>query len=150
MSEKVVCTNRKAGFQYELLERFEAGLVLMGSEVKSLREGQANIADAYVTEHRGEFFLFHVHIAPYPPANRLNHDPLRIRKLLLNHSECDRLLGRMRERGLTLIPTKIYFKRGLAKCEIALAKGKKTIDRREDIKKRMQQRDIERAVRGRG
>ncbi len=148
MSEKVVCTNRQAGFRYELLEKFEAGMMLLGSEVKSLRDGQANLSDAYVVHHNGEITLIKSHISIYPPANRFNHEPLRTRKLLLHKRQAEHLIGKMKERGFTLIPTKIYFKNGKAKCEIALARGKKTIDRREDIKKKSQKREIERAIRG--
>lgn len=150
MSEKIVCTNRQASFRYELLEKFEAGMMLLGSEVKSLRDGQANLSDAYVVHHNGEITLIKSHISTYPPANRLNHEPLRTRKLLLHKKQTDHLIGKMKERGLTLIPTKIYFKNGKAKCEIALARGKKTIDRREDIKKKSQKREIERALRRKG
>lgn len=147
MAEKVVCTNRQANFRYELLERYEAGMVLVGSEVKSLRDGKANLSDGYVIHRGDELHLINAHISPYPPANRLNHQPLRTRKLLLHRQEMERLMGKMKERGLTLIPTKIYFKKGRAKCEIALAKGKKTIDRREELKKKTHQREIERALR---
>lgn len=142
----VVATNRKASFQYHLLEKFEAGLMLTGSEVKSLREGQANLLDAYVVENRGEMFLYHAHIAPYTPANQFNHEPRRTRKLLMQRREIERLLGKMREKGLTLIPTRIYFKRGRAKCEIALAKGKALHDKRQTIKKRETNRELRRAM----
>lgn len=124
-------------------------MVLVGSEVKSLRGGNANLGDSHVTYHRNELILLNSHISHYAPANRLNHEPLRARKLLLHRQELEHLIGKMKERGLTLIPTRIYFKGGRAKCEIALARGKKTIDRRETIKKRMQQRETERAVRAR-
>lgn len=122
-------------------------MVLTGSEVKSLRDGKANLSDGYVIHKNGELYLINAHISPYAPANRFNHEPLRTRKLLLHMEELERLMGKMKERGLTLIPTKIYFKRGRAKCEIALAKGKKTADRREDLKKKTHQREIERALR---
>ncbi len=122
-------------------------MVLVGSEVKSLRDSKANIGDAYVIHRGDELHLINAHIAPYPHANRFNHEPLRTRKLLLHRQELERLMGKMKERGLTLILTKIYFKGGRAKCEIALAKGKKTIDRREDLKKKTHQREIERALR---
>ncbi len=145
---KIVCTNRQAGFRYELLDKYEAGMVLVGSEVKSLRDGHANIGDSYVIHKSGALILLNSHISPYAPANRLNHDPLRQRKLLLHSHELEHLIGKMKERGLTLIPTKIYFKNGRAKIEIALARGKKTIDRREDIKKKMQKREMDRAVKG--
>ncbi len=144
---KIATTNRQAGFRYELLDKFEAGMVLTGSEVKSLRDGQANLSDGYVVHKGNALYLLNAHIAPYPPANRFNHEPRRERKLLLHAEELEKLIGKMKERGMTLIPTKIYFKKGRAKCEIALARGKKTIDRREDIKKRMQKREIDRAIR---
>ncbi len=144
---KIICTNRQAGFRYELLEKFEAGLILQGSEVKSLRDGKANLGDSHIMHQGNALILLHAHISPYPPANRFNHEPLRPRKLLLHHHEIERLMGKMKERGLTLIPTKLYFKKGIAKVEIALAKGKKSHDRREDLKKKTHQREIERAVR---
>ena len=122
-------------------------MALTGSEVKSLRDGKANIGDGYVVHRGNELHLIGTHIAPYPPANRFNHEPLRTRKLLLHREELERLMGKMKERGLALIPTKIYFKKGIAKCEIALAKGKKGRDRREELKKKTHQREIERAVR---
>ncbi|QQR79739.1 MAG: SsrA-binding protein SmpB [Deltaproteobacteria bacterium] len=147
--EKIVCANRQAGFRYELLDKIEAGLMLVGSEVKSLRDGHAQLTDAYITHHNGEFFLYKAHISHYPPANQFNHDPTRTRKLLLHHHQIEHLLGKMKERGLTIIPTKIYFKKGKAKCEISLARGKKTIDKRETIKKKDQKREIERALKRR-
>lgn len=148
MGEKIVCTNRQAGFRYELLEKFEAGMVLVGSEVKALREGHANINDSHIMHRGGDLILLNAQISHYAPANQFNHEPLRQRKLLLHQYEIERLIGKMKERGLTLIPTKIYFKKGRAKCEIALAKGKKLHDRREDIKKKVHNREIERAMRG--
>jgi SsrA-binding protein len=145
---KIVATNRQAGFRYELLDKYEAGMVLVGSEVKSLRDANANIGDAYVVHTRsGELILYNSHIAPYAPANRLNHEPLRARKLLLHHHEVEHLIGKLKERGLTLIPTKIYFKNGRAKIEICLARGKKSIDKRQDIKKKEQKREMDRAMR---
>lgn len=149
MSEKIVATNRQANFRYELLDRWEAGMVLVGSEVKSLRDGHANLGDAYVIHQDQALWLLNCHISPYPPANQFNHEPLRKRKLLLKKNELERLIGKIKEKGLTLIPTKIYFKKGLAKIEISLAKGKKTIDRREDIKKKSQKREIDRAIKNR-
>lgn len=145
---KVVATNRQAGFRYELLDKYEAGMVLLGSEVKSLRDANVNIGDAYVVHTKsGELILYNSHIAPYAPANRLNHVPLRARKLLLHSHELEHLVGKLKERGLTLIPTQIYFKNGRAKIEICLARGKKSIDKREDIKKKEQKREIDRALR---
>ena len=146
---KIITTNRQAGFRYELLNKYEAGMVLTGSEVKSLRDGNANLGDSYVAHtQRGDLILFKAHIAPYPPANRLNHEPLRPRKLLLHHHELEHLVGKLKERGLTLIPIKIYFKSGRAKIEIALARGKKNIDKRQDIRKKEQKREMDRAIKG--
>lgn len=147
--EKLITDNRKAGFRYFFLERFEAGIMLQGSEVKSLRDGKVNLGDSYVTYHNGELFLINCHISPYPPASHLNHEPLRSRKLLLHDKEIEHLMGKMRERGLTLIPTKLYFKKGRAKCEIALAKGKKLHDQREELRKKTHLREIERAMKKR-
>ena len=140
--------NRKAGFNYELLDRFEAGLVLTGTEVKSLRAGQANMGDAYAMFKRGELWLINVHISEYPPAAGMNHPPLRDRKLLLKRTQIERLIGQLKQKGLTLIPTKLFFSaRGFAKCELALAKGKAKYDKRESIKKRETERQLRRAVR---
>ncbi|MDO8462161.1 MAG: SsrA-binding protein SmpB, partial [Deltaproteobacteria bacterium] len=119
MAEKLVTANRKAGFSYHLMDKYEAGLVLQGSEVKSLRDGKANLGDSYVVPHGTELYLVNAHISPYPAASFLNHLPLRSRKLLLRRKEIEYLLGKMKERGFTLIPTKIYFKKGKAKVEIA-------------------------------
>lgn len=146
---KIIAHNRKASFLYSLSEKFEAGLVLMGSEVKSLRDGRANLSDSYIDTRRGELHLFNAHISPYPAANRFNHEPLRPRKLLLNHHEIEKITARMRERGFTVVPTKMYFKKGRAKCEIALAKGKKLHDKRESIRRKEQERVISRAVKSR-
>lgn len=144
---KVVAQNRKASFNYHLLERFEAGLVLKGSEVKSLREGRANLGDAYAVIKGGEAFLLNCHISRYPPAAGQNHDPLRTRKLLFHQREVEKLAGKLKERGLTLIPIQIYFnKEGRAKIELALAKGKKLFDKRETLKKRESRRAISRAM----
>lgn len=148
-SFKVAVSNRKAGFLYHFLEKYEAGLVLTGSEVKSLRDGKGNLVDSYVTFKEGEIFLLKAHISPYPPANRMNHEPTRSRKLLLRGKEIEQLIGKMKEKGLTLIPTKIYFKGGRAKVEIALAKGKRTYDKREDLKRREADREVERAFKER-
>ena len=144
-----VATNRQASYRYNLLERFEAGLVLTGTEVKSLREGNAQLKDAYAVVRDGEVWLIGLYIAPYGPAARENHDPERQRKLLLHHWEIERLIGRTRERGLTLVPTRIYFSGSRAKVEIALARGKDRFDKRESIKSREQQRDMDRALRER-
>lgn len=141
---KVIVRNRKASFDYSIDDRFEAGIGLLGSEVKSLREGKASLADAYVEDHDGELFLVGCHIAPYAYANILNHDPLRPRKLLLHRKEINKIRRKLSEKGYTAIPLSLYFKDGKAKVEIALAKGKRQVDRRHEIRKRDEQRDIER------
>ncbi len=141
-----VATNRQAGFRYNLLERWEAGLELQGSEVKSLREGGVQLKDSYAEVRDGEVWLQRVYIAPYGPAARENHDPERKRKLLLHRREIERLIGKTAERGLTLVPTRIYFKGPRAKVEIALARGKEMRDKRRDLKARDQRREIERAL----
>jgi SsrA-binding protein len=144
-----VATNRQAFYRYNLLERFECGIVLTGTEVKSLREGNAQLKDAYAVVRDGEVWLIGLYIAPYGPAARDNHDPERPRKLLLHRSEIERLIGRTRERGLTLVPTRIYFAgpRSRAKIEIALARGKDLFDKRESIRKREMARDVQRELR---
>ena len=144
-----VATNRQASFRYNLLERFECGLVLEGTEVKSLREGGAQLKDAYAAVRDGEVWLHGVYIAPYAPAARENHDTERPRKLLLHRREIERLIGRTHERGLTLVPTRMYFSgpRSHAKVEIALAKGKDLYDKRQAIKARDSQREIQRELR---
>ena len=144
-----VASNRQASYRFNLLERFECGLVLTGTEVKSLREGKAQLKDSYAVVRDGEAWLLGLYIAPYGPAARENHDPERPRKLLLHRSEIERLLGRTRERGLTLVPTRIYFAgpRSRAKVELALAKGKDLYDKRETIRKREMARDVQRELR---
>ena len=144
-----VATNRQASYRYNLLERFECGLVLTGTEVKSLREGNAQLKDSYAVVRDGEVWLIGLYIAPYGPASRENHDPERPRKLLLHRFEIERLIGRTRERGLTLVPTRIYFAgpRSRAKIEIALARGKDLYDKREAIKTRDMKRDVQRELR---
>jgi len=132
-----VAVNRRARFDYEIEETFEAGLMLMGSEVKSLREGRANIAESYVSPERGEIWLINADIPPYGPANRFNHEPRRHRKLLLKKNEIEKLAGAVTRDGRTIIPLRLYFNnRGIAKLQIGLAKGKKTVDKRETIKRR--------------
>jgi SsrA-binding protein len=143
-----VASNRQASFRYHLLERFECGIVLTGTEVKSLRESGAQLKDAYAVIRDGELWLIGVYIPPYGPANRANHNPERDRKLLLHRSEIDRLIGKTRERGLTLIPTRIYFSGPHAKVEIALARGKDRYDKRETIRRREVQREVERELHG--
>jgi SsrA-binding protein len=145
-----VASNRLASHKYEFLDKLEAGLVLQGTEVKALRESGAQIKDGFAIIREGEVWLHNVHIPPYGPAARDNHEPERPRKLLLNRREIDRIAGRTVERGLTLVPTRIYFKDSRAKVEIALAKGKDRFDKRDAIKKRDQQRDVQRALRDAG
>jgi SsrA-binding protein len=144
----VVATNRRARFDYEIVDTFEAGLVLTGPEVKSLRDARANLGDAFATAHRGEMWLEKLHISPYEPATRANpSDPQRRRKLLLHRHEIDRLDGRIAEKGLTLIPLTLYFRGGRAKVELALARGKHRHDKRETIRRREQDRETQRAMR---
>ena len=144
-----VATNRQASFRYNLLERFECGIVLTGTEVKSLREGGVQVKDAYATVRDGEVWLIGMYIAPYGPAARDNHDPERPRKLLLHRREIDRLIGQTRERGLTLVPTRVYFSDpgSRAKVEIAVARGKDVHDKRETIRRRETAREVERELR---
>jgi len=148
-SIRPICTNRKARHEYEIGEVIEAGLVLLGSEVKSLRDGGAHLNDAYVQFRNSEAFLVSAHIAPYRHANRQNHEPLRERKLLLHAREARRLQSKVAERGLTLIPLRLYFVGARAKVELGLARGKKLHDKRADIRKREADRDMERAIRRR-
>ena len=142
-----VATNRQASYRFELLDRLECGVVLEGTEVKALRGGAVQIKDGYAAIHEGELWLHNVHIPPYGPAARENHEPERDRKLLAHRKEIERLIGRVHERGLTLVPTRIYFKDGRAKLEIALARGKDTYDKREAIRERESKRDMQRALR---
>lgn len=143
---KVVCKHPTAHRDYNFEEKFEAGLALKGSEVKSLRDGNASIKESFGIIRDGEAFLLNSYIAPYEAANIFNHDPRRNRKLLLNRREINKLIGKTRIKGYTLIPTKVYFKNGKAKLELALAKGKQRHDKREDIKKREAKREIEKAI----
>jgi SsrA-binding protein len=145
-SIKIVAQNRKARHDYHILDTWEAGLVLQGTEVKSLREGKANLKDSYAKVEQGEVFLYKCHISPYEKGTYANHEPERRRKLLLNRREIRKLTGKVDEKGLTLIVLKIYFKRGRAKAELGLARGKKLYDRRDDISKRDMQRDVERTM----
>jgi SsrA-binding protein len=142
-----VATNRYASYRFELLDKIEMGVVLQGTEVKALRAGSAQLKDGYASEREGELWLHNVHIPPYGPASRENHEPERPRKLLAHRREIERLIHRTRERGLTLVPTRIYFRDSHAKVEIALARGKDQFDKRESIKAREQRRDVERALR---
>lgn len=145
--ERIVSTNRKAYHDYTIVETCEAGLSLLGTEVKSLREGRANLKDSYVIIKGGEAFLLNCHISPYSHGNIQNHDPLRTRKLLLHKREIDSLWGKVRQKGFTLIPLKVYFKDGKAKVEIGLCKGKRVYEKREAIKEKEAQREIERYLR---
>jgi SsrA-binding protein len=147
--EKLIAENRKARHEYHLLERFEAGLALTGSEVKSLRDGRAQLQRAYGDIRDGEVWLVGAHISTYDQAGIENHDPDRDRKLLLHRREIENLTGKVQERGFTLVPTKLYFKNGRAKVELALAKGKDVRDRRREISKRESDRQIERALKQR-
>jgi SsrA-binding protein len=144
MGIKIVSINKKARFQYEIVEEIESGLVLQGSEVKSLRLGKVSLKDSYASIKDGEAFIYNMHISPYEKANIYNHDPLRIRKLLLNKQEIKRLTGKVQERGMTLVPLKIYFKNGRAKVELGLGKGKRLFDKRKEIAQRDQQRELQR------
>jgi SsrA-binding protein len=144
-----VATNRRAGHKFELLDRFECGIELVGTEVKALREGKAQLGDAYAVIEKGEVWLRNAHIPPYAPASNDNHDPERPRKLLLHRHEIERLVGRSQRRGLTLIPTRIYFKGPWAKVELALARGKERRDRRRKIRDRDLQREVAREHRRR-
>ncbi len=140
-------TNRKAYHDYTIEETYEAGLSLFGAEVKSLRDGQINLGDSFARIEKGELFLYHCHISPYSHGHCSNPDPTRKRKLLLNRREIERLMGKTQQKGLALIPLKVYFKRGWAKVELGLARGKKAYDKRETIAKNTAQREIEKAMR---
>jgi SsrA-binding protein len=146
---KLVAENRRARYDYELLDRFEAGIVLSGTEVKSLRQGRASLGQAYAEVRDGEAWLMNASIATYDQGNIANHEPERPRKLLLHRREIASLLGKVRERGFTLVPTRLYFKDGRAKVELALARGKERHDKRRDIARREADRQIERAMRSR-
>ncbi|MGD9651938.1 MAG: SsrA-binding protein SmpB [Candidatus Dadabacteria bacterium] len=147
--EKVVCTHPRAKRDYDIEENYEAGIELKGSEVKSLRANQASIKESFAMIRDGEVFLINSYIAPYEQANLFNHEPRRDRKLLLNKREINRLMGKTLIRGYTLVPLKVYFKKGKAKVDIALGKGKKVHDRRDDIKKREADREMEKAMKRR-
>lgn len=146
---KIVAQNRKAFHDYQFEEQFEAGMVLTGTEVKSLRDGKANLKDSYVIVKNGEAFLLNCHISPYSHGNIMNHDPLRTRKLLLHAREIEKLQGKASQKGYSLIPLKIYFKGGRAKVEIGIGRGKRQYEKRESIKKREADREIERAMKTR-
>lgn len=143
---KALSTNRKAYHDYHVEETFEAGVALTGTEVKSLREGRANLRDGYAAVEGGEVFLLNCHVSPYAPANRFNHEPRRPRKLLLHRAEIRRLIGKVQEKGLTLVPLSLYLKDGRVKVELALCRGKKQYDKREDLKRRTQEREVAEAL----
>lgn len=147
--ERTVCVNRQARHNYFIDETFEAGLVLLGSEVKSLRDGKANLVDSYAQIRSGEAFLLNMHISSYAGANQFNHEPTRTRKLLLHAREIERLTGKTKERGLTLIPLKVYFKNGRAKVELGLARGKKLYDKRETLRRKVAEREVDRSLKSR-
>jgi len=147
--EKVISTNRKARHDYHIEETYEAGIVLTGTEVKSVRNTRVNLKDSYARVENGEIFLYNMHISPYEQGNRFNHEPLRIRKLLMHKAEIERLAGKINEKGYALVPLKIYLERGRVKIELGLARGKKLYDKRRDIAERDSKREMERAFRDR-
>jgi SsrA-binding protein len=147
-NDRLIARNRKARHDYEILETYEAGMVLVGTEVKSLRDGRVNLTDSYAEVRDGEVFLRNLHISAYTQGNRFNHEPLRVRKLLLNRREIRKLIGRTVEKGLTLVPLSLYFKRGRAKCELGLARGKKSYDKRASKADADAARKIQQALRG--
>jgi len=148
VSEKLICQNKKAWHDYFIEDRYEAGISLLGSEVKSLRLGKVSLGESYAKIKDGEIYLVDAHISPYPYANRFNHDPLRPRKLLLHKREIQRLTGKVQEKGFTLIPLRLYFSDGKVKVELGLAKGKKQYDKRETLKRKTIEREIERGRKG--
>jgi SsrA-binding protein len=147
--EKLVAQNKKAFHDYHIEEKYEAGIVLTGTEIKSIRAGKVNLRDSFAQVRRGEVTLHNMHVSPYEQGNRYNHEPLRTRKLLLHRDQINRLIGAIKEKGYTLVPLKVYLKNGLAKVEIALGKGKKEYDKRETLKKKDAQREIEKAIKDR-
>jgi SsrA-binding protein len=149
MGEKLICNNKKAYHDYFIEEKYEAGMVLTGTEVKSLRMGKANLNDAFAMVKNGEVFLHNLHISPYDFGHRDNHDPDRMRKLLLHKKEIVRLFSKVREQGYSFIPLRLYFKDGLVKVELGLAKGKKLYDKREDMKQKDMKRDVAQALKER-
>lgn len=150
MGEKLICNNKKAYHEYFIEEKFEAGMVLQGTEVKSLRQGKASLNDSFAQVKNGEAFLHNLHISPYDFGNRENHDPDRMRKLLMHKREIVKLFSRIREQGYSFVPLRLYFKDGLVKVEMGLAKGKKLYDKREDLKKKDMKKDIAQALKGKG
>lgn len=149
MSEKIVSTNRAAYHNYHILETYEAGIQLQGTEVKSARGGSVNLKEGYVTIDKGELWLLNIHISPYSHGNRENHDPIRARRLLMHKREIERLQSKIQEKGLTLVPTKFYFKNGFIKCEVAVARGKKLYDKRETEARKDQEREVRVAMKQR-
>ncbi|MBN1567698.1 MAG: SsrA-binding protein SmpB [Acidobacteria bacterium] len=147
--EKVVATNKKAFHDYFILEKMEAGVSLLGTEVKAIREGRLNLKDSYAMVQEGEIFLFHCHISPYSHGNRENHDPTRKRKLLLHEREIRKLIGKTQEKGLTLVPLRVYLKRGLVKVELGVARGKKLIDKRETERRKEDDQEAKAAMKHR-
>jgi SsrA-binding protein len=147
--EKLIASNRRAHHNFDVLETHEAGLVLRGTEVKALRDGRADLKESYARIDRNEAWLLGCHISPYAQGNRANHDPLRPRKLLLHRGEINRLLGKIMEKGLTLVPLRLYFKEGRVKVELGLARGRKTLDKRHVIREREERREMDRAIRAR-
>jgi SsrA-binding protein len=146
---KVIAENRKARHEYFVEERYEAGIILTGTEIKSIRAGRVNLKDSYAEVDKGEIWLNQMHISPYEQGNRFNHDPLRRRKLLLKRSEISKMFGQVQQQGMTLIPLKVYLKQGLAKIELGLCKGKKNYDKRDDLAKKDAKRQMERDLRER-
>lgn len=149
MNKKVVCHNKKAAHEYFIEEVYDAGMVLLGPEVKSLRDGRANLVDSYARIKKGEVFLYNMHISPYPFSHHMSLDPKRTRKLLLNKREIKRLIGKTQERGYSLIPMKVYFSKGWAKVDLALAKGKRKVDKRRALKEKDLKREMEQARKNR-
>ncbi len=143
---KIISNNRKARHDYHIEDSFEAGIVLTGTEVKSIRNGRVNLKDCHARVEGGELFLYNMHISPYDPGNRFNHDPVRTRKLLMHKAEIGRLAGKVKEKGYALIPLKIYLKQALIKVDLGLAKGKKLYDKRQDIAERDRKREMERTM----
>lgn len=146
MNKKVISNNKKAYHEYTIFEKYTAGIVLTGTEIKSLRKNTANMKDSFAKIEDGEVFLYKMHIAPYEQGNRYNHDPERVRKLLLNKKEILKMLGKIKKEGYTIVPLELFLTNGFAKIEIGLGKGKKLYDKRADIAKKTQSRDIERAM----
>lgn len=144
-----ITSNRRARYEYHLLENFEAGMVLTGTEIKSIRAGKVNLQDAYARVENGEAWLFNMHVAPYEQGNRMNVDPMRPRKLLLKRGELNRLIGKLQTSGLTLVPLSLYIRNGFAKVELALARGKKLYDKRQALEERENRREVERELKGR-